>query len=115
MHAHVTQGSEKLVEGMSISATIPTSNATMLAVPESAIAMSGNEFFIYLDDGGTQDGGQRFQEVPVILGPNDGGMRAITPISPLPENARIRDEPSLPAAQHPDHRHGPRALTAERY
>src|SRR5690606_9321263 len=89
VHAHVTQGSEKLVEGMSISATIPTSNATMLAMPESAIAMSGNESFIYLDDGGTPDGGQRFEEVPVILGPNDGGMRAITPISPIPENARI--------------------------
>ena len=89
VHAHVTQGSEKLVEGMSISATIPTSNATTLAVPESAIAISGNESFIYLDDGGTPDGGQRFQEVPVILGPNDGGMRAITPVSPILENARI--------------------------
>ena len=89
VHAHVTQGSEKLVEGMSISATIPTTTATMRVVPEDAIAMAGNDSFIYVDEGEASDGGRHFREVPVVLGPMDKGWRAITPLGAFNDSARI--------------------------
>lgn len=89
VHAHVEQGSEHLVEGMSVSATIPTTTATMLAVPDAAIARSGNEAFVYVDAGATPDGGRRYTEVPVAVGPNDGGYTAISPLTAFPADASI--------------------------
>lgn len=89
VHAHVEQGSEDLVEGMSVSATIPTTAATSLAVPTSAIASAGNEAFIYLVSGNTADGGQRYDEVAVVTGPSSGGFTAITPLQALPTDARV--------------------------
>lgn len=89
VHAYVEQGSEHLVEGMAVSATIPTTTATMLAVPDAAIARSGNEAFIYVDAGATPDGGRRYTEVPVTVGPNDGGYTAISPLSAFAADASI--------------------------
>lgn len=89
VHAHVEEGSEKLVEGMSVSATIPTTSATMLAVPEAAIARSGNDAFIYVDAGSDGTGGRRFMEVAVATGPGEGGYTAITPLAPLPPNVQV--------------------------
>ena len=80
VHAHVTQGSEKLVEGMSVSASIPTTAATSLSVPTSAIASTGDDAFIYLVAGNTSDGGQRYEEVQVVTGTSSGGFTAITPV-----------------------------------
>lgn len=89
VHAHVEQGSEHLVEGMSVSATIPTTTATMLAVPDAAVARSGNEAFIYVDAGAAPDGGRHYTEMPVTTGPNDGGYTAIVPLTALPADASI--------------------------
>ncbi len=89
VHAHVEEGSEKLVEGMSVSATIPTSSATMLAVSDAAIARSGNEAFIYVDAGSDGKGGRRFTEVPVVTGPGEGGYTAISPIASVPTDAQV--------------------------
>ncbi|MEZ4808236.1 MAG: efflux RND transporter periplasmic adaptor subunit [Flavobacteriales bacterium] len=89
VHAHVTQGSEKLVEGMSVSASIPTTAATSLSVPTSAIASTGDDAFIYLVAGNTSDGGQRYEEVQVVTGTSSGGFTAITPVQMLPTNAQV--------------------------
>lgn len=89
VHAHVAQGSDKLVEGMSVSASIPTTSATMLAVPDPALARSGNEAFIYVDAGGDGRGGRRFLEVPVATGPAEGGYTAISPLAAFPPEATV--------------------------
>lgn len=89
VHAHVEQGSEKLVEGMSVSATIPTSTATMLAVPDAALARSGNEAFIYVAAGDDGKGGRSFTEVPVSTGNSVDGYTAIVPLTPLAADAVV--------------------------
>ena len=89
VHAHVEEGSDKLVEGMSVSASIPTGSGAMLAVPDEALARSGNEAFIYVHAGTEALGGQRFTEVPVVTGPAEGGFTAISPLTTLPADAAV--------------------------
>lgn len=89
VHAHVEEGSEHLVEGMAVSALIPTSSATMLAVPDAAVARSGNDAFVYVDAGAYGDGGRIFTEVPVTTGPSAEGYTAIVPLMALPEDAQV--------------------------
>lgn len=89
VHAHMEEGSDKLVEGMSVSASIPTGTGTMLAVPDAALARSGKEAFIYVYAGAEALGGQRFTEVPVVTGPTEGGFTAISPLIALPADAAV--------------------------
>lgn len=89
VHAHVEQGSERLVEGMAVSASIPTTSAMMLAVPDAAVARSGNDAFVYVDAGSDGKSGRRFMEVPVTTGPSEHGFTAITPFTTLPKDARL--------------------------
>lgn len=89
VHAHVELGSDKLVEGMAVSASIPTTSATMLVVPDAALARSGNEAFVYVDAGSNGEEVGRFSEVPVAVGPSEGGYTAISPLTELPADATI--------------------------
>ncbi|HEY0976722.1 MAG TPA: efflux RND transporter periplasmic adaptor subunit [Flavobacteriales bacterium] len=89
VHAHVEQGSERLVEGMAVSASIPTTSATMLAVPDAALARSGSEAFVYVDAGSIGNGGRRFKEVSVATGPAEQGFTAISPTAALPSDVSV--------------------------
>ncbi len=89
VHAHVEEGSEHLVEGMAVSARIPTGESRQWAVPDAAVARAGEAAFIYADEGGTGDGGRHFREVPVVAGPSDAGYTAITPLTELPPGTLV--------------------------
>lgn len=83
VHAHVTQGSEDLVEGMSVVAMIPTGSHKQLTVPENAIARSGDQGFVYVDRGKAADGSRHFKEIEVLPGITIDGRTAIVPLERL--------------------------------
>jgi cobalt-zinc-cadmium efflux system membrane fusion protein len=89
VHAHVEEGSEDLVEGMSVMAMIPTGDLRRLAVPEKAIARNGEEGFVYVDKGPGPDGEHHFLQVPVIPELTLNGFTAIRPLSPLDTTSTI--------------------------
>ena len=86
VHAHVEEGSELLVEGMSVVAMIPTGGAQQLAVPDAALQRSGDKgyLFLLLDD---TPGHTVFQRIPVVPGISQGGWSAFTPAEPIPQGA----------------------------
>ena len=83
VHAHVEEGSHDLVEGMSVLADVPTGGARLLAVPDGALARSGDVGYVYVDEGPTEEGGHRFRQVEVRPGLSRAGWTAVTPSEPL--------------------------------
>jgi cobalt-zinc-cadmium efflux system membrane fusion protein len=88
VHAHVEEGSELLVEGMSVVAMIPTGSAEQLAVPDEALQRSGDTGYLFLlvDD---TPGHTAFKRIAVTPGISRGGWTAITLDEPLPAGAPI--------------------------
>lgn len=88
VHAHVEEGSEQLVEGMSVVAMIPTGSAEQLAVPDAALQRSGDTgyLFLLLDD---TPGHTVFKRITVTPGISRDGFTAITLTEPLPHGARL--------------------------
>lgn len=88
VHAHVEEGSEQLVEGMSVMAMIPTGSVKQLAVPDAALQRSGDTGYLFLlmDD---TPGHTTFKRIMVTPGVSRDGFTAITPSEPLPEDARL--------------------------
>lgn len=89
VHAHVEQGSEDLVEGMSVTAMIPTGGLQQFAVPEKAVAQSGEEGFVYVDLGLGPNGERRFRQVSVVPGITLNGYTAIGNVATLDTNTMI--------------------------
>lgn len=83
VHAHVEKGSEDLVEGMSVTAMIPTGGEQRMAVPEKAVAQNGDEGFVYVDLGLGDNGVRRFRQVPVVPGLTLNGYTAISTLAAL--------------------------------
>jgi cobalt-zinc-cadmium efflux system membrane fusion protein len=88
VHAHVEQGSEQLVEGMSVVAMIPTGSAEQLVVPNGALHRSGDKgyLFLLLDD---TPGHTVFKRITVTPGISHEGYTAVTLHEPLPAGAPI--------------------------
>lgn len=88
VHAHVEEGSEQLVEGMSVVAMIPTGSAEQLAVPDAALQRSGDTgyLFLLLDD---TPGHTVFKRITVTPGIARNGFTAVTLAEPLPDGARL--------------------------
>ncbi|MCB0786074.1 MAG: efflux RND transporter periplasmic adaptor subunit, partial [Flavobacteriales bacterium] len=83
VHAHVEEGSHDLVEGMSVLADVPTGGGRLLAVPDGALARSGDVGYVYVDEGPTEEGGHRYRQVEVRPGLSRAGWTAVTPSEPL--------------------------------
>jgi membrane fusion protein, heavy metal efflux system len=88
VHAHVEEGSEQLVEGMSVVALVPTGGAQQWAVPDAALQRSGDQGYLFLLTDSTADH-MVFQRIPVSPGISRGGWSAFTPEQPLPPDARF--------------------------
>lgn len=88
VHAHVEEGSEQLIEGMSVVAFVPTGSADQLVVPDEALHRSGDtgHLFLLMDD--TSDH-SIFKRIPVTPGISRDGYTVITPEQPLPPDARF--------------------------
>lgn len=92
VHAHVEEGSHDLVEGMTVLAEVPTGGKRLLAVPDGALARSGDAGFVYVDEGPTEGGGHRFRQVEVKPGLSRNGWTAVTPVEPLDSTTAIAGE-----------------------
>ncbi|MBX2980880.1 MAG: efflux RND transporter periplasmic adaptor subunit [Flavobacteriales bacterium] len=88
VHAHVEEGSEQLVEGMSVVAMIPTGSAEQLAVPDAALQRSGDNGYLFLLRG-EKPGHTVFKRITVTPGISRDGFTAITLTEPLPDGARL--------------------------
>lgn len=88
VHAHVEQGSEQLVEGMSVVAQVPTGAAEQLTVPDGALQRNGDKGFLFqlMDDA---EDHTVFMRIPVTPGISRDGYTVITPEQPLPPDARF--------------------------
>lgn len=88
VHAHVEEGSEQLIEGMSVVAFVPTGSAEQLVVPDAALHRSGDKGFLFLlaERG---PGRTVFQRIEVVPGVSRGGYTAFTPVEPLPQGVEF--------------------------
>ena len=73
VHCHFTGTTPPLSPGMFINAAIQISNRDMVSVPEEAVVSSGNQDWIFVERGAN-----RFDMQPVITGPTQNGLVAIS-------------------------------------
>ncbi len=88
VHAHVEEGSEQLIEGMSVVAFVPTGAAEQLVVPDAALQRSGDRGFLFLLME-REPGRTVFQRTEVVPGVSRDGYTAVSPLEPLPQHAEF--------------------------
>lgn len=88
VHAHVEEGSEQLIEGMSVVAFVPTGGAEQLVVPDAALHRSGDKGYLFML--GERDAhGMSFTRIEVLPGVSRDGLTAIGLLEPMPEGAEF--------------------------
>ncbi|MBL7964919.1 MAG: efflux RND transporter periplasmic adaptor subunit [Flavobacteriales bacterium] len=88
VHAHVEEGSEQLIEGMSVVAFVPTGNAEQLVVPDAALHRSGDKGFLFLL-AEREPGRLVFQRIEVVPGVSRDGLTAFTLMEPMPQGVEF--------------------------
>lgn len=88
VHAHVEEGSEQLIEGMSVVAFVPTGSAAQLVVPDAALHRNGDKGFLFLLLEKDQHRSV-FQRIEVVPGVSRDGFTAFTPMEPLPQDVEF--------------------------
>jgi cobalt-zinc-cadmium efflux system membrane fusion protein len=91
VHADVVGNTRGLIDGMSVTGLIALDSALSDAVPSDAVVRHNNRDYIVIEDAGASsaDGRTHFRFIPVKRGVSDIGYTAITPLRPLPTNARV--------------------------
>jgi membrane fusion protein, heavy metal efflux system len=89
VHAHVVKGSERLVEGMSVVAWIPTANAEQMTLPVSAVHRSGDAGYVFMLTDSMDDGRMIFERIAVSPGITAGDHVSFTSDPPMPQGARF--------------------------
>ncbi|HRD53959.1 MAG TPA: efflux RND transporter periplasmic adaptor subunit [Flavobacteriales bacterium] len=88
VHAHVEEGSEQLIEGMSVVASVPTGSAEQFVVPDGALHRSGETGYLFLL--GERDAhGMSFTRIEVLPGVSRDGLTAVGLLEPMPEGAEF--------------------------
>ena len=88
VHAHVQEGSEKLVEGMSVTAEIPISNSEEWALPDEAIHRTGEKGSIFLLTDSTANG-MTFERIGITPLLSADGYTSFTLDREIPADARF--------------------------
>ncbi|MFZ1694372.1 MAG: efflux RND transporter periplasmic adaptor subunit [Flavobacteriales bacterium] len=88
VHAHVEEGSEQLIEGMSVVAFVPTGGAEHLVVPDAALHRSGDKGYLFML-GERDSHGMSFTRIEVLPGVSRDGLTAISLLEPMPEGAEF--------------------------
>lgn len=91
VHAHVEEGSEQLIEGMSVVAFVPTGADEQLVVPDAALQRNGDKGFLFLLEE-RSPGGMVFRRVEVQPGVARDGFTAFVPMETLPEQAEFASD-----------------------
>lgn len=94
VHAELTgkYNKETLLPGMFVNAHIITASHKVTALPEPAVVdIEGKPYiFVFIGKQKHPDGvAWQFRPIPVLTGERDGGLVAVTPLEPIPDNAPI--------------------------
>lgn len=99
VHAQVFGDRAGLIDGMNVTAVISLDNQTAAAVPTEAIVNDkGQDFIFIMQNKDDKEGDNKktveekeisFEKIPVAKGVTDLGYTQITPLKPMPPNAKI--------------------------
>lgn len=99
VHAQVVGDRTGLIDGMNVTAVISLDNQTAAAVPTEAIVNDkGQDFIFIMQNKDNKEGDNKktveekeisFEKIPVAKGVTDLGYTQITPLKPMPPNAKI--------------------------
>lgn len=88
VHANVKGNISGLFDGMGVNAIVSLKEAAVSAVPSEAVVNYQGEDFIFIVKA-KEDGGMRFEKIPVIKGVSQIGFTAITPLVKLSGNVEV--------------------------
>lgn len=99
VHAQVVGDRAGLIDGMNVTAVISLDNQTAASVPTEAIVNDkGQDFIFIMQNKDDKEGDNKktveekeisFEKIPVAKGVTDLGYTQITPLKPMPPNAKI--------------------------
>lgn len=99
VHAQVVGDRTGLIDGMNVAAVISLDNQTAASVPTEAIVNDkGQDFIFIMQNKDNKEGDNKktveekeisFEKIPVAKGVTDLGYTQITPLKPMPPNAKI--------------------------
>lgn len=99
VHAQVIGDRVGLIDGMNVTAVISLDNQTAASVPTEAIVNDkGQDFIFIMQNKDDKEGDNKktveekeisFEKIPVAKGVTDLGYTQITPLKPMPPNAKI--------------------------
>ena len=99
VHAQVFGDRAGLIDGMNVTAVISLDNQTAASVPTDAIVNDkGQDFIFIMQNKDNKEGDNKktveekeisFEKIPVAKGVTDLGYTQITPLKPMPPNAKI--------------------------
>ena len=99
VHAQVVGDRAGLIDGMNVTAVISLDNQTAASVPTEAIVNDkGQDFIFIMQNKDNKEGDNKktveekeisFEKIPVAKGVTDLGYTQITPLKPMPPNAKI--------------------------
>lgn len=96
VHAKVNGDKTGLIDGMNVVAIISLGKNLVSAVPSTSLVNIGAEDFIFIQKESSHEHSEKehehefeFEKIPVVKGTSDVGYTEITPLTPIPENARI--------------------------
>ena len=99
VHAQVVGDRVGLIDGMNVTAVISLDNQTAASVPTEAIVNDkGQDFIFIMQNKDDKEGDNKktveekeisFEKIPVAKGVTDLGYTQITPLKPMPPNAKI--------------------------
>lgn len=99
VHAQVFGDRAGLIDGMNVTAVISLDNQTAASVPTEAIVNDkGQDFIFIMQNKDDKEGDNKktveekeiiFEKIPVAKGVTDLGYTQITPLKPMPPNAKI--------------------------
>ena len=99
VHAQVFGDRAGLIDGMNVTAVISLDNQTAASVPTEAIVNDkGQDFIFIMQNKDNKEGDNKktveekeisFEKIPVAKGVTDLGYTQITPLKPMPPNAKI--------------------------
>jgi membrane fusion protein, heavy metal efflux system len=84
VHAKIDEKTETILPGMYVEARIQIDNNKATALPDEAIVSSGEEHYIYL-----QEGKNQYKQIAVSVGSMDMGYTEIIPLEQIPNGAKI--------------------------
>ncbi|AZI20431.1 efflux RND transporter periplasmic adaptor subunit [Chryseobacterium taklimakanense] len=99
VHAQVVGDRSGLIDGMNVTAVISLDNQTAASVPTEAIVNDkGQDFIFIMQNKDNKEGDNKktivekevgFEKIPVAKGVTDLGYTQITPLKPIPADAKI--------------------------